>query len=44
MLKIVSSNQFKRDLKLLAKRKYDLALMNKIVDKLVRQEPLEEKN
>ena len=44
MLKIVPSNQFKRDLKLLVKRKYNLNLMNDIVDKLARREPLDEKN
>ena len=44
MLKIVSSNRFKRDLKLLYRRKYNLDLLDEIVEKLARKEPLEEKN
>ena len=44
MLKLLSSNQFKKDLKLLAKRKLDLSLLDEIVEKLIRQEPLPKKN
>ena len=44
MLKIIPSNRFKRDLKLLAKRRYNLDLLDEIVEKLAREEPLEEKN
>ena len=43
MLEIVMSNRFKRDLKLAAKRGYDLELMNRVVTKLSRREPLPEK-
>ena len=43
MLKVVLSNQFKRDLKLSQKRGYNLDLLNEIVDKLANQESLEEK-
>ena len=43
MLKVVLSNQFKRDLKLSQKRGYNLDLLNEIVDKLANQESLDEK-
>lgn len=44
MLDIVLSNQFKRDLKIISKRRYDLSLLQSIVDKLAAQEALPEKN
>lgn len=34
MLDIVLSNQFKKDLKLILKRGYNIELMNEVVDKL----------
>lgn len=40
MLEIVLSNQFKRDLKLAAKRGYDLDLLDSVVTKLANQEEL----
>ena len=43
MLDIVMSNQFKRDLKLAAKRGYDLDLLDSVVTKLACREPLPEK-
>ena len=42
MLEIVLSNQFKKDLKQIAKRGYDLDLMNTVVDKLASSEKLDE--
>ena len=44
MLEIVLSNQFRKDLKLAAKRGYNLKLLNDIVDKLANGEALPEKN
>ena len=44
MLDVVLSNRFKRDLKLAAKRGYDLNLLDEIVEKLANREPLPEKN
>ncbi len=44
MLDIVLSNQFRRDLKLAAKRGYDLNLLDEIVTKLANKETLPEKN
>lgn len=44
MLKIVLSNRFKKDLKLISKRGYNLDLLDDIVDRLARQEPLPDKN
>ena len=43
MLDIVMSNQFKRDLKLAAKRGYDLDLLDSVVTKLACRETLPEK-
>ena len=43
-LEIIFSNQFKRDLKLLAKRKLNLDLLEEVVEKLANQQPLEKKN
>ena len=43
MLKVVLSNQFKRDLKLSKKRGYNLQLLNEVVDTLANQESLPEK-
>ena len=42
-LDIVVSNQFKKDLKIIAKRGYDLMLLDGIVEKLANHIPLEEK-
>ena len=44
MLDIVLSNRFKRDLKLAARRGYNLDLLNQVVDTLSRQESLPPKN
>ena len=44
MLDIVLSNRFRKDIKLASKRGYNLDLMDKVVDKLSRQEPLPPKN
>ncbi len=44
MLKIVLSNQFKKDLKLAQKRGLELDLLTEVVDKLVNQEELPTKN
>ncbi len=43
MLNIVLSNRFKKDLKLVAKRGYNLDLLDNIVDRLANREVLEEK-
>ena len=42
MLEIVMSNQFRRDLKLAAKRGYDLDIMDSVVTKLANRETLPE--
>ncbi|HCW23387.1 MAG TPA: type II toxin-antitoxin system mRNA interferase toxin, RelE/StbE family [Lachnospiraceae bacterium] len=44
MLDIVLSNHFKKDLKLISKRGYNLDLLDDVVNKLARMEPLPEKN
>ncbi len=44
MLNIVLSNHFKKDLKMVSKRGYDLDLLNSVVDKLAKMEPLPAKN
>ena len=44
MLEIVLSNRFKKDLKMAKKRGYNLDLLNDMVEKLARQEPLPKKN
>ena len=44
MLEIVMSNQFKRDLKLIAKRGYNLDLLDEVVNKLANKEELPTKN
>ncbi len=43
MLEIVLSNRFKKDLKLAARRGYDLDLLDQVVKTLAKQEPLPEK-
>ena len=43
MLDIVSSNRFKKDLKLAIKRGYNIELLNDVVNKLAMQKVLEEK-
>ena len=44
MLEIVLSNRFKKDLKLISKRGYNLDLLNDVVERLARQESLPDKN
>lgn len=44
MLKIRSSNRFKRDLKSIAKRGYKLSLLEKVIDQLAQQNPLDEQH
>ena len=44
MLEIVLSNHFKKDLKLISKRGYNLDLLNDVVERLARQESLPAKN
>lgn len=43
MLEIILSNRFKKDLKLAAKRGYNLELLSKVVDLLASQEKLPSK-
>lgn len=43
MLDIVLSNRFKKDLKLISKRGYNLELLNTVVERLAHQETLEDK-
>lgn len=43
MIEIVLSNQFKKDLKLLSKRGYNLDLLEDVVDRLANFVPLEER-
>ena len=43
MLDIVPSNRFKKDLKTALKRGYKIQLLENVVNKLAKQEPLEEK-
>lgn len=43
MLKIILSNQFKKDLRLAAKRGYKLELLEKVVDKISNNIKLENK-
>lgn len=43
MLDIVSSNRFKKDLKLAIKRGYNIELLNEVVSKIAVQEKLDEK-
>jgi mRNA interferase YafQ len=44
MLDVVLSNHFKKDLKQISKRGYNLDLLDEVVEKLARMEPLPEKN
>jgi len=44
ILEIVLSNRFRKDLKLLAKRSYNLELLNGVVTKLAAKQPLPDKN
>ena len=44
MRKVILSNHFKKDLKLISKRGYNLDLLDDVVEKLTRMEPLPEKN
>lgn len=44
MLNIVLSNRFKKDLKTISKRNYDLDLLDEVVNTLAAQEPLPAKN
>lgn len=43
MLEIIVSNQFKKDLKNIAKRKYNLELLEEVVETLASQQVLAEK-
>ena len=43
MLDLVFSNRFKRDLKLLAKRGLDLDLLDEVIEKLRKRQPLDKK-
>lgn len=43
MLEIAMSNRFKRDLKLIAKRGYNMVLLEKVVNTLASREVLEAK-
>ena len=43
MLKIVTSNRFRKDLKIAQKRKLDLSPLRNVVTKLANQEKLDEK-
>ena len=44
MLDVVFSNRFKKDLKLAAKRGFDLAELETVVNRLAAQQPLPDKN
>ncbi len=44
MLKIVASNKFKKDLKLAAKRGFNLTLLREVVNTLANQKPLDQKH
>ena len=44
MLEVVLSNRFKKDLKIAARRGCNFDLLDEIVNKLARREPLPEKN
>lgn len=44
MLNVVLSNRFKKDLRVAAKRGYDLNLLDAVVNTLASQQPLPEKN
>lgn len=44
MVKVVLSNHFKKDLKTVSKRGYDLELLNDVVEMLANLEPLPPKN
>lgn len=44
MLDVVLSNRFKKDLKLAAKRGFDLAELETVVNRLAAQQPLPDKN
>ncbi|MGI6767183.1 MAG: type II toxin-antitoxin system YafQ family toxin [Lentihominibacter sp.] len=43
MLKIVASNQFRKDLKLAKKRRFKLEHLKEVVDTLAARQPLDEK-
>ena len=43
MLKVVFSSSFKNDFKLAKKRKFDIKLLNEVIDKLANQEKLDPK-
>ncbi len=43
MLKVKYSNQFKKDYKLIQKRKYNIELLKQVVTLLVEEQPLPEK-
>ena len=43
MLEIVSSNRFKRDLRVALKRGYRISLLEDVVNRLAMREPLEER-
>ncbi len=44
MLKLQYHNQFKKDYKKIVKRGYDISLLEEIIEKLVKQEKLPQKN
>lgn len=44
MLKVVFTNQFKKDVKLAAKRHYDLDLLDKVITTLANRQPLPPKH
>lgn len=44
MLEVILSTRFRRDLKTISKRGYDLDLLNDVVDTLAARKPLAEKN
>lgn len=44
MFNVVLSNRFKKDLKLISKRGYNLSLLEDVVDRIARQEVLPDKN
>ena len=43
MLKLVTTGQFRRDYKRIKKRGYDISMLEKVIDLLLNEQPLDEK-
>ena len=44
MLEVILSNRFKKDLKIIKKRGYDLDLLDAVVNRLAAEDPLDDKH